>query len=204
MHTKSTLQKLLVVIVLSIFLIVSSHTYASAQIERENELEFQNMLSAENIINVNMDVPGGPGYVMVSAFDFKPYNPEVDKATYVDASLTNAATESTHIASLTLPHGATVTQLILYFGDLAPVSNFTVTLFRASVDGAIEPIQFVRSSGANPGPRNNYMYLSSTIDNRNYSYYLNATFPAGTTQTLTLINVRIDYSYNIAAPLIMN
>lgn len=209
MYTKSTIQKLLAVIVLSIVLIISSNTVASAQRGGEEGGLIQSGLFTDASTIELIDVPGGPGLVMVSPFEFRPYNPDVDKVKFVEAALYNPISlPSNSAAPLTLPHSASLTKLTLYFYDDYVPQDMRLILYRSAVNGIISPVTSISPTGMNTGIN----YLSSTtftpgsevIDNRNYSYFLLAYIPGGGSNNLALVNVRIDYAYTTSLPVVMH
>ena len=146
---------------------------------------------------------------MVSPFDFKPYDAVADKLKYFESIIYNPGpAQSQLVAGLTLPHGAKITQLTLYFYDAHLPADMVLYLYRAAVNGVISVVTSITPTGLNTGIN----YLSTTkfspgaevIDNRNYSYFLLAFFPGSGSTNLGMTNARIDYAYTTNLPAVMN
>jgi hypothetical protein len=151
-------------------------------------------------------VPGGPGFVILNGWDFKPQSPTFTWA-YANSStgLMNTTSGVEYfLAPVHLPQGATINQIVLYYYDDDSVNDMTVSLSQYSNMGSNKVLMAtVGSSGATTS--NTYVTTASItspiVDNSAYSYGLFLTLPGG---GLTVMNaVRIDYAYNTDLALVM-
>jgi hypothetical protein len=79
------------------------------------------------------------------------------------------------LADLQLPHGATLTQMTLYWKDAEAVDNIELQLARSSLDGAWDLVTGIDSSGNAGTPTSTDMAIPggyATVDNAQYSYGL--------------------------------
>lgn len=202
MNTKVNVQTILIVFMVCVTVIVTANSSAKAQVGGENNSLLGNATESEIMVD---PVPGGPGFIMVSVFDFKPYFSDYE-ITHTGSSLYNASTTQQLIlnAGITLPHGATITKVTLYFLDNVS-SNLTLYLAWANGDGYGITMTTLLSAGAQAGFRSvSKTTLSDNIvDNQNYSYFLQLVLPPNASTELRVSNVRIDYEYTVYTPTIM-
>lgn len=201
MNTKVNLQTILIVIMVCVTVIVSTNSYANAQGGGEGQIQ-SGSIAAIPI------VPGGPGYIMVSPYEFRylDYN-DIEKIAYINGLFSNRITADASIlvrAGVNLPHGATITQLTVYFMDSIEGSNLEVTLYRSFSNGESSYMAYVNSDTGALSVGSNFTtsILDPKVDNRQYSYFIQVIIPEKG-YDLRLTNVRIDYEYTVSAPLIM-
>ncbi len=149
-------------------------------------------------------VPGGPGFVMVSAYAFRPTRPD-DKYDY-NGGLYNPDTTTNvqFFAPVTLPHGATIKKFTAYFKDDSP-EVLWVYLYRINGAWNMQELARVETAGEALAYRSasDKTIFDAVIDNQTFSYVLEVGFPAAGSTDLLLTNVRIDYGYDTAVPLIL-
>lgn len=199
-------QTVLIALAIAIVLFVGTDALVKAQIGGGDGGPIATGLSGGNSVSVD-PVPGGPGFIMVGAFEFKPYNQNYSQA-YNGTLLYNpsATLITDSMAGLTLPHGATITKMTLYFEDNSSTNTF-VYLTRAGADGAANMVTSCGSVGAQAGFRtasNQSAVLYPEVDNQNYSYFLELVIPGFSGLDIRIANVRIDYEYTANLPMIVN
>ena len=199
-------QTLLIAPAIAVVLFVGTDAYVQAQIGGGDGDPIATGLSGGNSVSVD-PVPGGPGFIMVGAFEFKPYSEAYSQA-YSGALLYNpsSTTNTDSMAGLTLPHGATITKITLYFEDISTTNTF-VYLLRAGADGVSNIVTSCASVGAQAGFRtasNQSAVLFPVVDNQNYSYFLELVIPSFAGTDIRISNVRIDYEYTANLPMIVN
>jgi hypothetical protein len=154
---------------------------------------------------IGAPVPGGPGFISVGAFGFKPYSPGIGYD-FIGGRLYNkAATTEVFLAPVHLPHGAIVTQVVLYYVDNGP-ADIRVYLWSTPLENPSAEIAIadMTTSGASTDPRT--LIISNFpngngIDNRSNAYTVSLDLPSGSTYRIG--GVRIDYNYPTSLPLIM-
>jgi hypothetical protein len=147
-------------------------------------------------------VPGGPGYVSLSAIAFQPF---VSTDTYGRMGQTLHCISGNCVfgATIALPHQATITKFVAYYYDNSP-SDISIDLEYASLfeqfansmailtsSGQSGVIRFSETTSINP----------SVIDNQSNAYLIGVQLPP--TIDVYLVGVRIDYSYPAILPTIM-
>jgi hypothetical protein len=148
-------------------------------------------------------IPGGPGFQMVSALQFKPWHPETAWDFYY-LDLYNPGTEfGSYSAALTLPNNITITRMVVYFYDNS-VNDLNVLIWFGNQTGGWGQLVNVWSSGAYDGYRT---VIDDTIDfpdvdQQSYSYVIEARITADSTN-LRLAGVRIDYAFVNDLPLVI-
>jgi len=152
-------------------------------------------------------IPDGPGFIMLSPFDFRPYSLTTPWAFDYMPYLYNPSTEYDAVleAGLTLPHGATITKVTLYYYDNSAI-NMSLALDRSEIDGWVFRVATIETTDAQPAFRSISVPTNTNynvVDNRIFSYYLELVLPANGLSHLELINVRIDYAYNSDLPLVI-
>lgn len=183
---------------------VSTDAQVKGQIGGDDPLFTQNDTSTEAVITGDSPVPGGPGFIMVSPFEFKPYSTSYEWG-FLGKSVYNPGLSYSHmVAGLNLPDGATITKLTLFYKDNV-ASDLTLYLFRGSMDNTEYQMAHVLSEDWDT----TYRFVSTTsisdpvVNNQVFSYFLYVYFPGNVGQNVLLTNVRIDYGYTTVAPLIM-
>lgn len=194
MNTKVNPQTILIVFMLCVTVIFSTNSYAKAQ-GGGTSGAIENAQEGEIMVD---PVPGGPGYIMVSAHDFRPFSSNLDMSFVTSVNLRNQGnTDAFYSTGLTLPHGATIKKVTLYYFVGDDTKNMTLVLGRAFGGGQYSDCVVIRTTDSVPS----YRTLSQTtianpvIDNRSYSYFLSLTLPANTINTMRFTSVRIDYEY---------
>lgn len=194
-------KKLPIILLLSIVAIVVTFAYVRAQTGGETGI-LQNAPAVEPLA---APVPGGPGFIMVNILDFKPYN-SMSQIAYSGTSFYNPSTttDGNYVVGLTLPHGATITKLTLYYYDNT-VKDAVLYLGWAS-EGTGAYIANVVTEGVQTAYRsssNSAAIIDGNIDNQSRSYFLELVLPYGVGSQLRISNVRIDYQYTAYTPVIM-
>ena len=211
MNTKVNLQTILIVLLLSVLIFVSTGTHVQGQIGGDDLIFSQDQTGTEGVIEGTGVVPGGPGFIMISPFDFKPlYYHEDDAWSYEFSGHwgvfnPSETDQSWLVAGVTLPHNATITKLTIYYKDSDTTKDFFIGLNRSYIVGDVFSVATLQTSGEATAFRT----LSTTeitdrvVDNQNNSYFLSVWFPAGASDSIMLTNVRIDYGYTVYTPTIM-
>jgi hypothetical protein len=162
-------------------------------------------LPAANAPQGGGPVPGGPGYVILNGFDFKP----LDQAAgyhYSGSLLQNSGTGyAYYLAPVHLPQGATINQVVAYYLDNDSGTSLDVEVkllqtYDFSNSGVF--IATVVSSGAILGITYNVTSSITTplVDNATYSYAVQVGM--ANSASLGLQAVRIDYNYPVSLPLV--
>jgi hypothetical protein len=160
-------------------------------------------------------VPGGPGYLMLAASDFKADSDQDTFFRYWGGNFIEPATGSSGIgvsAAVHLPHGAQITKVTAYYYDSDPSSAPLIDLYRG-ITGTLlmignlssafpadsftsgEDVRSVALSGA-----------AAVVDNSRYSYMIIATLnrdPTTPAYTQRLHSVRVDYGFPVALPAVV-
>jgi len=208
LHFAHFVQTILIVLLLAILIIVSTDSHVQGQIGGDDSFPSQDESSTEGaVIEGDGIVPGGPGFIMISPFDFKPAQPS-----YVwsyggggNGLYNPSASTAIFVTGLTLPHNATLTKLTLYYKDSHVSKDFAIILYKGDGVSVLVPMATLETSGEAIA----YRYMSTTeiidsvVDNQNYSYFLYVWFPPDAVETIMLTNVRIDYAYTSDLPLVM-
>jgi hypothetical protein len=149
-------------------------------------------------------VPGGPGFVVLNAFDFKPYT---QSAGYMYSGTLlfypGPGSYDWFVAPVHLPQGATINQVVAYYLDYDSNEGkeIEIDLMRCNdFDTTADIMASVTSSGATSGITYaiditiNY----PIIDNSRYSYAVQVSLPIS--DWVGLSAVRIDYTYSVSLP----
>ena len=151
-------------------------------------------------------VPGGPGFVSVSPLAFKPLLPGWPYSYTASNRFYNSG-DALYLfyAPVQLPHGAIITQLVLYFVDKG-VGSISVSLVSHPLDEPSNPTQMISmvTTGAILDPQTligNIFPGGNVIDNQSNFYIVHLGLTPGTNYSVG--GVRIDYNYPINLPLIM-
>ncbi len=152
---------------------------------------------------IEAPVPGGPGFYTVNAFAFRPET-QATPWQYVGASLINPGQNvAFYWAPLSLPDGARVLKLVLYFWDNDQTDDVCVAIDRVSLaDGTVPLMAEACSFAAFDGYRARGIITIAypVIDNQSYSYAAHLQLPYG--PNLRFLAIRVDYGYGVNMPLI--
>jgi hypothetical protein len=151
-------------------------------------------------------VPGGPGFQMVNAFQFRSAFPD-RTWDYFEGELDNPGpTDNFYEAALSLPNRVMITKMVVYFFDNS-TQDLLVGLWRIdpSTGNSLE-MATVASLDAQDQHRNavDTTILSPLVDQQSYSYIIEVGIPAGSFNALRLAAVRIDYAYEANLPNVAN
>ena len=169
-------------------------------------LTFLGFLFAASSPLLGAPVPGGPGFVSVGSFEFKPFFPITTYSFPGNRLVNTSGGASVFSAPVHLPQGATITQLVLYFVDNGP-SDITVVFGSGSLDNPAVPntIAFVTTSGTSPAPRTlvaNTFPNGNIIDNQSNFYLVSMELPSSGLD-YQVGGVRIDYKFPINLPIVL-
>lgn len=150
-------------------------------------------------------VPGGPGFIMIHPMAFFPLNTNGERAVGYGGALYNPGpVEELYGTALNLPHGATISKIVVYFTDNSP-ETLQIRMGTINPEVVYETvIGEVTSTGEDPNPRvlEDTSILMNVVDNQNFGYILVVSLPGGQGMNINLGGVRIDYSYPVNLPLI--
>jgi hypothetical protein len=161
-------------------------------------------LKVTGATNLNGPVTWQPvtSYVSVPAAAFVPRKNSYSFTNGGDFLSPGDATSTDYIASVQLPHGATVIKLTFYWSDTSFLDS-TVFLERNNMNGLASPMaSIVVSASASSGAGGSYSASSAnialaTIDNSAYSYYLSLTLQTDIIGNSIVANgVSIEYTIN--------
>jgi hypothetical protein len=161
------------------------------------------MLSAQQ--SFGAPVPGGPGFVSIGAYEFKPYSQSIDYD-YTGGRLYNkAATTEVFLAPVHLPHGAIVSQVVLYYVDNGPL-DIRVYFWATPLDSPSAEIKLVdvTTSGASADPKTLIITNfpnGNGIDNQSNAYMISLDLPSGSSYRIG--GARIDYAFPVNLPAVM-
>lgn len=152
-------------------------------------------------------VPGGPGFVILNAFDFKPYS-QTTGYLYSGTLLYNPGPDglNNYMAPVHLPQGATINQVVAYYldNDSTEGQDLVIRLYLCNDFGmGADSMAEIEVPGAEPGIIFNITPIITypVIDNSRYSYAVQVTLPVS--DWVALSAVRIDYTYSVSLPAIM-
>jgi len=195
----------LAVLVMVLILLVSTGTLALAQ-EGGGEEPMLIPGSAGSPGVQQAPVPGGPGFLMIPAAAFTPVN---SGTLYYNGTALNTQQGSPYIAyhaPVNLPHGVTVTKLVLYYIDTDLPKSAKVYLYRHPV---LDVWSFAMAGVSSPEDQlvSTWSYTETTtitdpvIDNQATMYYINVELPIpGPAAILMISGVCIDYGYTVMLP----
>jgi hypothetical protein len=149
----------------------------------------------------------------MSALEFEPYIQAFEHG-YIEQSLYNwyamgPGVPSLYAAAVSLPNGATVTKMVIYFWDDADtvesgLPDVSASLLQVSLDGqSITPIVSVSSSGRDASYRSAEAASTSEalVDQQHFMYVVEVGLPRS--YEVRLRGVRIDYAHQVSLPLVM-
>ena len=150
-------------------------------------------------------VPGGPGYVVLNGFDFKPYNASVGYQFSAMLLKNPSAASANYYASLHLPQGVTITQVVAYFVDNDSGSNMDVgvdLMVCNDFSTTATYMSMLTSSSVAASPTVSYIttaiITNPVVNNAAYTYLVQAYLPPST--NVGLLVVRVDYGYQTLLP----
>jgi hypothetical protein len=151
-------------------------------------------------------VPGGPGFVSLSAAAFTPYEADYEVYFYgTNIYNPNPAFDAKYVAPISLPNGATITKFVAFYVDNSTGGDISATLKEAPFNSDVGNwIATVSSSGNYPVYRSSSVEPINTpvIDQQQYSYYIEVVLPPSPNIDVKFSGVRVDYSYPSMLPLI--
>jgi hypothetical protein len=152
---------------------------------------------------VGESVPGGPGFLILSSFDFKP---EADNYSYwynYTLLQNDGVSSSTFVAPVHLPQSAMINQMVVYFLDNDSGENIAVYLLQLN-DLTITPVIMASFESSSAYANIHYAVTTSisypVVDNASYSYLVQVSLPDS--GLIGLNAVRIDYTYSVSLPAI--
>jgi hypothetical protein len=154
---------------------------------------------------IGAPVPGGPGFISIGNVSFQPHPASVQYGFINGRLYNNNGSPASFVAPLPLPHGATITQFVLYFVDNDSANNISAWIGAVDLDASTVTVMCsITTSGASPDPRiavTNTITDGQVVGNQSNYYAVSILLPPGATSQLS--GVRIDYKYPINLPLIM-
>jgi len=162
----------------------------------------------------SVTIPGGPGFISIHPSQFLPKDSGTEYTFYFIKELYVQKTDPTHanvefLAPIDLPHFAKISQLIVYFFDDNVVDdgyNLSVSLNRCDFGSAKCSVLGTATSNGLRG----YGYvmtstfLDEPVDRQLYNYVLHLIIPGGFLDSLTLVNLRVDFNYPTYFPTVRN
>ena len=150
-------------------------------------------------------VPGGPGFVSINGGTFTPTLSTSMSWGVLDGEIynTDKIFDAGFVAPVMLPQGAKVLKLVAYYSDTTTL-DLEVGLYRKPL-GAQQTMAFVKSTGTGGyGYGVDDSINFATVDNQQFSYFAKALIPAWTVDKfdLSLVGIRVDYSYPEYLPLV--
>lgn len=160
-------------------------------------------------------VPGGPGYLMLTASDFQPDSDQDQFFRYFGKNGIEPASGSPGIgisAPVHLPQGAQINKVTVWYYDNNPNEAPLIDFYRGITDtldligplsGALPTATF---AGGHDVRSVTVSGSAAVVDNSRYAYMIIVSLSRDTTnvnQTQRLSAVRVDYTYNVAMPTVM-
>jgi hypothetical protein len=149
-------------------------------------------------------VPGGPGFQMVNAFQFRSAWPD-RTWDYFNGELFNPGpADNFYEAALSIPNKVTITKMVVYFYDNS-AQDLLVGLWRVDPSTGTElEMATVASVDAQDQHRNaaDSSIIEPLVDQQSYSYIIEVGMVSGD-NSLRLAAVRIDYGYEVTLPSVM-
>ncbi len=147
-------------------------------------------------------VPGGPGFVSLSAMAFRNYQAS-DSFAFKGQTLYNPGIGfAIYEGALSLPDRATITKFVVYFYDNSPETLWAYLAEGAFNSGTGTTLATLISAGTSA----DYRYEETTqiyspdVDNQSNSYWVEVVLQPSS--NLRLVGVRVDYNYPANLPLI--
>jgi hypothetical protein len=150
-------------------------------------------------------VPGGPGFISIGYPAFQTQSFNVPYGHISNRLYNNSGSAASFVAPVSLPHGATITQFVLYFVDNDSVNNITAWIGYLDLETSTVTLMCsITTSGSSPNPQimaTNTINNGQVVNNQSNYYIVSVFLPPGSTSQLS--GVRIDYNYPINLPVIM-
>lgn len=156
--------------------------------------------------SIGAPVPGGPGFVSFTSNEFKPLLPGTTFDFKNGRIYNTSNTEEHFVAPLHLPHGVTITQLVLYFVENSISGHIGFYLWTNPLESPIDGkhMVYAETSGLSPDPKtliaNTFPY-GNTIDNQSNSYFVGVILPPG--DSYLVGGARVDYGFSVNLPLVV-
>lgn len=210
MSRKNVAKTIIIMVVIGALILLAINSNAIAQ-EGGEEPTGHGETEADEETRTVVTVPGGPGFVSVIPHAFRPKY-DGDEWVYLNNfELYNpAAVDLWEVAPINLPHGAVVNKFVLYYFDDTTTGKLTAWLYRHPLNGAAAGSPTVLAIVDSITVTGGYADLSdtsignATIDNANYTYFIQVKLPGNFSSHLRLTGIRIDYGYPSYLPSIMN
>lgn len=206
MNTSFISRKLFVLVAVLILMAVSIDAKAIAQESIEggaSSIQGGETIEAE----ISADpVPGGPGFIMVHPTEFIPMSDQGKWQIGGGGYIYNPGTIDTYYeAPVNLPHGATITKMVVYFRDSSVTKDLWAALAKINMDtGAYAQIGYVESTESSVDLQvlEDITISQPIIDNKSNGYWLEISLPGEVSNDLRLRGIRIDYAYAVSLPLV--
>lgn len=204
MKNKEFGRTIIMVALIGVLILLAINSNATAQEGREEQ----------NLIEVNEDtgevrepLPGGPGFVTINPTALRPKYPGKEWTYPDNYNLYNPMTSQLFlIAPVNLPHGSIVNKVVLYYYEYTASYPMTAILTRKSLDGqSLQNMCYINTTTISGyGNISAPVIWYETIDNLNYSYFIQVAMPGNQGNLLQFTGLRIDYGYPSYLPSIMN
>jgi hypothetical protein len=151
-------------------------------------------------------VPGGPGYVSLNGFNFKPFTPANNTYSWAGVGLKNTGSvPDWFMAPVQIPNGSTIQKMVVYYIDQDAGAGMNL-----EVDLVYVPLGanygYMSAGFTSSGSLAGSVYGETTtianpvVNLSANSYILQAYLP--NSMNITLLGVRIDYGYQASLPFI--
>jgi len=195
------------ILILSVIILVLTLTSGSVAVaQNEGEVKDQQAEVQQTQNEIDVAVPGGPGFISVPATVFQPFLPTVQWG-FSAYKLYNPSETiaGKYIAAIDPPNGATINKVVLFYDDSDPSGDISFDLIRASLSalewGSMGSVVSSGTPGVSYGEDTSILF--NVINLQEYTYFLVVTIPPKvSTASIKLYGVRIDYGYSTYAPLI--
>lgn len=160
-------------------------------------------------------IPGGPGFISIhpSAFQPKSSSSSYDFWGFgvgISELYNSASSKGYYLAPVDIPDHATINKMVVYFFDqVIDDLHIRVALHQCDIGyGGCTEIGLV-TTGVGPdyegyGFTEDLVITNQPVDLQTKSYVLYLEIPGGQYTLLTLVNVRLDFSYPLYMPTVRN
>lgn len=200
---KRSLRIMAVLVLLSLTLVLSSAGIVGAQTNVPENGIIEDATQQGVVPQGGGPVPGGPGFVALSPFDFQPRFSTYAYSYGLGLTNTSGVTEFFY-APVQLPQNAVVNKMVLYFVDNSATDNITATLFYLPY---LAEAGYPMTSAVSNNQLTTPQYLEATsittpqVNNSINSYLVSVTLHP--TPDVRLLGVRIDYGFPTSLPVII-
>ncbi len=202
MLNKNKLVRIFTLVSAVVLLRVSIQAQVAAQEDDPLDLDVE---KARDDTGERVAIAGGPGHIMLSAYEFRPIDPQTSWAYGSGVELYNpSSTVGYYIAPVNLPDHASITQIVFYWWDGAPAEDICLGL-NAPEAGTynVQLVAIICSVGIDgPGVTVYTLPTPELVDLSDTAYYFYLTIPGGYSCGLTLMEVRVDFNYPAYVPLV--